>query len=267
MRSFFYILVFLSSFFLCRNSVIAQIVSPQSPERLVNNFSKEFPDFLSDAEVQLLEDSLVAFDYATSNQICIVIVDDLNGMEAAQYATQLGNEWKIGQKEFDNGVVILVKPTGGPGERDLFIAVGYGLEGAITDLQTKDIREQQIEPYFQAGNNYEGLWNGCKALMLAAKGEYVVSSESGGQVSSKEMRVVGFIFFGLFVLFGAGVWLLIKKTGGMVTLDRNGQKTSDRWWSGVSFSGGSFGGGGSGGGGFRGGGGGSFGGGGSGGKW
>src|ERR1700740_1486308 len=163
MRSLFRKLTIITLFLFC-GFTRAQVADRPSPERLVNNLSKEFPDFLSASEQQQLEDTLDAFNRNTSNQICIVIVDDLNGMEAAQYATEILTKWGVGQAKQDNGVVILVKPTGSNGGRDLFIAVGYGLEGAITDLQTKHIRENEIVPYFKSGNNYEGLYRGCKAL-------------------------------------------------------------------------------------------------------
>src|SRR5574337_499163 len=102
-----------------------------NPPRLVNNFSKAFPDFLSASEQAALEQKLVRFSDSTSNQIVIVIVDELNGLEPEQFATRLGDKWGVGHKDKRNGVVILVKPTGGQGQRKIFIAPGYGLEGAI----------------------------------------------------------------------------------------------------------------------------------------
>jgi uncharacterized protein len=166
-------------------SVIATAQIPQRPvpNTLYNNLSKEYPDFISQEQSSQLESDLQNFSNETSNQICIVIVDDLSGMDEVTFATEIINQWGIGQKKLDNGVVILVKPTGKEGERKLFIAVGYGLEGAIPDLATKQIREQQIVPYFKQGQFYEGLRAGATALMAAAKGEYDIQSHkpSGGE--------------------------------------------------------------------------------------
>ena len=97
-----------------------------SPPRLVNNLSKEFPNFLSAQEESQLEKKLEDFANQTSNQIVIVIVDDIAGLEAYDYATRLGQKWGVGQSKDDNGIVILVKPTGGEGHHELFIAPGYG---------------------------------------------------------------------------------------------------------------------------------------------
>ena len=228
-----------------------------NPPRLVNNFSKEFPNFISEAEQQTLETQLQNFSNETSNQICIVIVDDLGGSDASSYAIELGNKWGVGQSGFKNGVVILIKPTGGKGQRNLFIAVGYGLEGAIPDLLTKRIREDDIEPYFANGQFYDGLQAGVNSLMLAAKGEYHVEQNTSSnmeQWGKKHMMIV-LIVIVLFVL------LLINKSKG-----GGGGGT----YFGGGFIGGFGGGGNSGGGGgssFGGFGGGSFGGGGSGGNW
>ena len=237
--------------------VQAQVPDKPNPPRLVNNFSKEFPNFISEAEQQTLETQLQNFSNETSNQICIVIVDDLGGSDASSYAIELGNKWGVGQSGFKNGVVILIKPTGGKGQRNLFIAVGYGLEGAIPDLLTKRIREDDIEPYFVNGQFYDGLQAGVNSLMLAAKGEYHVKQNTSSnmeQWGKKHMMIV-LIVIVLFVL------LLINKSKGG---GGGGTYFGGGFIGGFGAGGNSGGGGGSSFGGF---GGGSFGGGGSGGNW
>src|ERR1035437_8685460 len=94
------------------------IPAQPSPPRLVNNLSKEFPDFLSADETQRLEEKLVKFHAETSNQIVIVIVDDLCGYDANEFSTRLGQEWSVGHGKFSNGVVVMIKPTGGAGQRN-----------------------------------------------------------------------------------------------------------------------------------------------------
>lgn len=227
-----------------------------NPPRLVNNFSKEFPNFLTQAQQQNLEQQLQNFSNETSNQICIVIVDDLGSYDASTYAFEIGNKWGVGKSDFNNGVVILIKPTGGAGHRDLFIAVGYGLEGAIPDLTTKRIRENDIEPFFAVGEYYDGLQAGVNSLMQAAKGEYHVKQKIEKDNWIKRHPIL-FIIIVLLIL-----WLIFSGSKG------NGG--SGTYFGGGFIGGlGNFGGGGSsgGGGGFGGFGGGSFGGGGSGGNW
>ncbi len=239
--------------------VIAQPRIPErpSPPRLVNNLSQEFPDFISAAEKEALEQKLVAFEKETSNQIVVLIVDDLDGTDANSYATEVGHKWGVGQSKFDNGIVVLIKPTGGEGQRDAYIAVGYGLEGAIPDITAVHIVEQEMVPQFANGNFYAGIDATVNTLMAMAKGEINAgkySKSRGGKSGWWKYIILGFILI-LFIsrMFGGGGGSTIGRAGMMGAAFGGG------------FRGGSFGGGG--GGGFGGFGGGGFGGGGGGGKW
>lgn len=248
-------------------AVFPQIAERPLPQRLYNNLSTEFPHFLTQGEAADLEEKLQTFSNETSNQICIVIVDDLNGLEASQYATAIINQWGVGKKEKNNGIVILVKPTGGKGQRDLFIAVGYGLEGAIPDLATKRIRDNDMYPYLADGNNYAALNNATDRLMALAKGEInvrdYVRKTTGGKGNSFHWSwvILAIIIIAFFISRNSG------GGGGGYTYTGSGRSFGGGGWG--SFGGGSSGGwgGGSSGGGWGGFGGGSSGGGGSGGKW
>ena len=100
------------------------VPQPMSPPRLVNDYAHLF----SGPQQQALEDSLVAFDRATSTQIAVVTVNDLEGYPAAEYATRILEQWGVGSREHNNGVVMLVKPRNQYGKGEVFIAVGYGLD-------------------------------------------------------------------------------------------------------------------------------------------
>ncbi len=232
-------------------SAQAQIPERPNPPKLYNDLSGTY--FIDENEATVLETRLEDFYHQTSNQICIVVVKELNGLEASDFSFQIGNKWGVGSKEFNNGIVVLIKPTGGQVQRDLFIAVGYGLEGAITDLATKYIRENEMMPYLQEGKNYEALLSAVNALEKAAKGEY------NSEVKRRPpLKVKNIIVIAIIVIIVISV--ISRNSGGGGTYSRGG-------WSGGRYYGGGFGGGRSSGGGFGGFGGGSFGGGGSGGKW
>ena len=241
---------FLSIIFLSLSLLsFSQVAERPSPQKLYNNLSKEYPNFLSESEASTIEGKLEAFSRETSNQIVVVVVDDIGGTDPASYATELGTSWGVGKKEANNGIVVLLKPN----THDLFIAVGYGLEGAIPDLATKRIREEEMNPYLKSGDNFAAINNGTDKLMALAKGEidvkdYAKKDQMNGSLKIIILIVVAFLFLKIF--FGKG--------GG------TGFGGSGRYYRGSSFGGFS---GGGGGGGFGGFGGGSFGGGGSGGKW
>ncbi len=244
---------------------IDKVIPPRpNPPRLVNDYANLLPDF-QEAE---LERKLVAYDDSTSNQIAVVIVNDLGGYEANQYATELGQQWGVGgQSKFDNGIVILVSTGGGQGNRDAYIAIGYGLEGAIPDITAGQILDQYLVPNLGRGNFYQAFDLTTTAVMQAAAGEYKAPTgyRSRGRKSGSG---VGRLIIGIIILF-----VILSMFGGG---NRGGGYMSRRGYRGFGgpvffptggLGGGGWSGGGGGGGGFGGFGGGGFGGGGAGGNW
>jgi len=237
-----------------------------NPPRLVNDLSST--DLLSPMQEEALERKLVAYDDSTSNQIAIVVVDDLGGQDANAFATALGQQWGVGgQAQFDNGIVILVSTGGNAGDRDAYIAVGYGLEGAIPDITAGHITDDFLIPNLARGHYFTAFDQATNALMQAAAGEY--KAPAGYRKPGSGRPGFGKILIALIILS-----IILSSMGGG---GRGGGYMSRRGYRGFGgpvffpggFGGGGFGGGfgGGGGGGFGGFGGGGFGGGGAGGKW
>ena len=238
------------------------IPSTPSPKKLVNNLSKEFPNFITTYEANLLEQKLERFSDSTSNQIAIVIVDDLAGFEPWEFATRLGEEWGIGQKGKDNGIVILLKPTGGKNQRKFFIAVGRGLEGVIPDATAKLIQDRELVPFLKTGEYFKALDQTTNVLMQLAKGEFNSKEYNKKKRSNKGLIKAIMILVLIFIFF-----IIRFKNGGNGGNDGLTMGAAGfLFGSGLGRSSGGFGGGSSGGG-FGGFGGGGFGGGGSGGSW
>jgi uncharacterized protein len=142
-----------------------KLPSRPDPPRLVNDLAGVLGD------TQALEDTLEAFSNATSNQILVVTVTDLQDLEPWDYAVQLGRAWGVGGKKHNNGVVILIKPKNDTPGR-VTIQVGYGLEGALPDAFCSKIIEREMKPRFIAGDYLGGVWNAVRVIMPTAKGEY-----------------------------------------------------------------------------------------------
>ena len=256
-----------------------------NPPRLVNDFA----DILSEFEEANLEHELRAFANSTSNQIVVVSVKDLGGYDPAEFTHTLGKKWGVGQKEFDNGVVIMVKPTGEAGDRHTFIAIGYGLEGVLTDAVCKQIVDQIMLPAFQRGDFYSGITEASGVIQKLAAGEISVANFQ----RPSSISFFGILLICLFILFGIIIigWIMeawqhakINDTPFLWSFTTmSSKKKHDKYWDDFYSGGGYFGGGGSngggsggsggsgsggsGGGGFGGFGGGGFGGGGAGGSW
>lgn len=235
------------------------------PPRLVNDLSNT----LTASEVSALEQKLVAYSDSTSTQISIVLLGSVGPYDISDYTFQLGEQWGIGQKDRDNGMLILAAME----DREVFIATGYGLEGAVPDAVARRIVDNVIVPAFRSESYYEGLNQATDMVIKLAEGEY-----EADEVATKGNNR-GAIFFLLFFIFIFFVLPFIKNRkdnnnhmggkGKKVDLFTTMMLAGLLGRSGGGFGGFSGGGGGfsGGGGGFGGFGGGSFGGGGAGGSW
>ena len=244
-------------------TVLAQVPPRPNPPRLVNDFAGIL------GECQWLEDSLEKIAMETSNQICVVTMEDFGGYDKAMMAYSIGQEWGVGNKDNRNGVVILIKPKTEHSKGEAFIATGYGLEGAITDATSTRIVNQEMIPYFKENDYLGGVWAGAKVVRDLAIGEY--NEEDYAQQEGDDALFALIMFILIFAFF---LYLAHKSNNGNGG-NRNNRDTGT-WGGPIIITGGSdwgrggssWGGGGSfGGGGWGGFGGGSFGGGGGGGSW
>ena len=253
-------LIFVSLLLVLAQVSFGQSLPPRpNPPVLVNDYT----GILTADQRQALERKLVAFDDSSSNQVVVVIVPSTNGEDPGDYANRLGAEWGVGNKQFNNGVVLLVAKE----DRKVFIAPGTGLESALPDITCKAIIETEIVPNFRSNDFYRGIDEGTDAIIKATRGEY----QPPAGYADRGSKGGGSKFFFIIVIIIIIIILSsINRGGGGSFMSRRG---STLWWfptggwGGGSSGGGGWGGGGGGGGGFGGFGGGGFGGGGSGGSW
>ena len=240
---------------------------PENSNRLVTDYTQT----LSAEQIANLEQKLIAFDDSTSNQIAVVLVKTVGDYDINEYALELGRKWGVGNKGKNNGVVLLIAL----GDRKMSIQTGYGLEGALPDIYTKRIIENDIKPFFKEGNYYVGIDAGIDAIIALTKGEYKNDRPKTSKVREQPDAGIG---AGIIILIVILIFIIGKRGGGggSEIISVRGVAESLLWGMLLGgggryrdrggFGGGGFGGGSSGGG-FGGFGGGSFGGGGSSGSW
>lgn len=229
-----------------------------NPQKLVVDLTGT----LTADQQQALEQKLVAYDDSTSNQVAVVIIATTGDYDIAEFAFALGRKWGVGNKNKDNGVVLLIAKN----DRKVFIAPGYGLEGAIPDITAKRIVEDIIVPNFRGNDFYRGIDEGTDALIKAAQGEFVAEEGYANRgEGGKPFPLLGIIILIIIII------IIMNRGGGGrggSFMSRRGYRNINRptvfWFPTGGGGGGGFGGGGGGFGGF---GGGSFGGGGAGGSW
>jgi len=234
--------VFGAIFLLLSIQASAAIDFPELTGRVVDN-----ADMLSAMDESSIAKNLKNHEDQTSNQVVVVTIDSLQGYSIEEYGYQLGRHWQIGQKDKDNGVLLIVAKS----DRKVRIEVGYGLEGSLTDAVAGHIIRTKITPAFKRGNFEQGIHKGVESILAAIGGSYKVESKKSESNKYQTFFTIVFLFF-VMASFIGGFF------GGGGTRSRHG------YYGGYGHGGSS--GGGFGGGGFSGGGGG-FGGGGASGGW
>jgi uncharacterized protein len=115
-----------------------------------------------------LEAVLKAERDSTSNQIAVLIVSTLNGEPLEDYSLKVAEKWKLGKKDKDNGVLLLIAVQ----DRKARIEVGLGNEGALTDLISNRIIRNELSPHFKQGDYDGGVTASVISIIQAIKGQY-----------------------------------------------------------------------------------------------
>jgi len=248
----------------------AQVI-PEAPNplRLVNDFA----GLLGSQEISSLENKLVAFSDTNSTQIAIVIVNDLGGYDIVDYSQKVAQKGGIGQKKYNNGAIIVLKPKTTESKGEVNIDVGYGLEPLIPDITTKQIIENEMIPRFKEDDYYAGLDAAVNTIMSLAAGQFTADQYGNRGKKSPLTFLVPIIVIVIIIS------MINRGRGRHYTTGRNNSafwtalmlgsmmSGSRGSWGDFRSGSGGFGGFGGGGGGFGGFGGGSFGGGGASGSW
>lgn len=183
MKKITFLLLFIFSFL---NADISQYF-PKLEGRVIDE-----ANLLSPAVKKDIDGILKKEENRTSNQIVVVILNSLNGYTIEDYSYQLGRFWKIGQKDKNNGVLLVVSME----EKKIRIEVGYGLEGALTDKIAHEIINYTIKPNFKA-NQYElGILKAVNEIIATIKGEYVGKEKN----NNFNDAINAFIPLGFFIL-------------------------------------------------------------------
>lgn len=230
-----------------------------------------------------LEQVLADYEQQHGSQIFVLMVPSTAPEPIEAYGIRVADAWKAGRKGVDDGAVILIAKDNPTSLRKMRIEVGRGLEGVLTDAQSKRILQDVMAPHFRQGDFYGGLAAGISAIQTVIAQENLPPAER-----AKRQQAQGGIGDWLPVLFPLAIIVFFvlsaaMRSGGRVTGSLPGRPGSRVMMGNRGWGPGTIGGlgaglggewgrdrddfGGGGGGGFGGGGGGGFGGGGASGNW
>jgi uncharacterized protein len=175
-------------------AVLAQVAVPQLVGRVVDQTGT-----LSSDDIASLNQKLRDFEARKGSQIAVLIVPTTAPEEIEQYSIRVAEAWKIGRKKIDDGAILLVAKN----DRKLRIEVGYGLEGALTDVTSKRIIDEIITPKFRSGDFAGGISDGVDRIISVVNCEPLPAPPAPRQESQSSPPSLEFLNpFNPFVLFG-----------------------------------------------------------------
>jgi len=224
----------------------------------------DYAGVMQSNQAQSLETQLDQLERDTGHQVAVLTISTLDGEDIEGFSIRVAENWKLGKKGFDDGVILVVAVK----DRKLRLEVGYGLEGLLPDAIAKRVTADYIVPHFRQQDYAGGIVAGIAAVDKLLRKEPLPESarkkaqSRGSNWNFPVMIAMTFAILGL-MAFGATT----NRQRGNNLWGTRGRRGPTFWGGPGGFGGGGFsGGGGSDGGGFSGGGGG-FGGGGSSDSW
>lgn len=182
------------------------------PSPMKNTYIHDFANVLSVNVKEELNHYSEQLDQGTGAEIMVVTVDSLHGQEPKMYATKLIRSWGIGDKEKNNGVLILATFGQGEGNNDVVIAVGQGLEGVLPDGKLGRILDNAFYPSASTGNLDQAFQATYSEVFRAVAQEYNWSGDLPAQ--SKEEDDIPTWLFILIIIVVIIIYSFFSKGGG-----------------------------------------------------
>jgi uncharacterized protein len=175
-------------------AALADVAVPPLTGRVVDQTGT-----LSNSDIASLSQTLQDFEAKKGSQVAVLIVPTTAPETIEQYSIRVADAWKVGRKKVDDGAILLVAKN----DRKLRIEVGYGLEGALTDVTSKRIIDEYIVPKFKTGDFAGGIWAGVDRVIKVIDGEPLPPpqpQQDYGSSGDFEELFNPFLIFGIFIV-------------------------------------------------------------------
>src|SRR3954470_12935737 len=182
-------------------AALADVAVPPLTGRVVDNTAT-----LSSSDIASLDQSLKDFEARKGSQLAVLIVPTTAPETIEQYSLRVAEAWKIGRKKIDDGVLLVIAKN----DRKLRIEVGYGLEGALTDVTSKRIIDEIITPRFRSGDFAGGISAGVDRILRVVEGEKLPAPPPREQTAPQQGLQPSWLLehvnapFAIFVIFVIG---------------------------------------------------------------
>ena len=199
----FYPLLFLFWVLLAFASFAAKAAElPALTSRVVDNAA-----LLSASQAQTLRSRLEAHERSNGHQFVIATIRSLEGEDIEGFANRLFRHWALGDKERNDGVLLLVAKD----DRKLRIEVGYGLEGTLTDALASHIIRNDIVPAFKRGEFATGIEAGAATILKILAADEAALEDWQNQTDGDDGFDINWppvLFFSIWLYFLVGLPIL-----------------------------------------------------------
>jgi uncharacterized protein len=159
-------------------AAMADVAVPPLTGRVVDKTAT-----LSGSDIASLDQTLRNFEARKGSQVAVLIVPTTQPETIEQYSIRVAEAWKIGRRKIDDGAILVVAKD----DRKLRIEVGYGLEGALTDVTSKRIIDEVIAPKFRSGDFAGGISDSVNRILRVIDGEPLPAP------ASRQQQITGFL--------------------------------------------------------------------------
>ena len=151
--------------------IVATAQIPPRP-KTADDLVYDYAHVIDTTDYKVIRDSLRNLYMYNKTQVVVLTVESLDGMEIEDFCQQVFQEWGIGDKETNNGVLIVIKPKTEASRGQVRIHTGYGAEGALPDLLCKKIETDSMIPAFKENNYGLAVRKAVSLIVPSMKGEY-----------------------------------------------------------------------------------------------
>lgn len=198
---------------------LSTVYAADIPEPSYYFYVNDYANILDSSTKNHIISTAGTLEEKTTAQLVVVTVDEIESGDIERFSNDLFNEWGIGSKAENNGVLMLID-VGGSQSR---IEVGYGLEGILPDGKTGRIQDEFMIPYFKEGDFSEGILQGFDAIVGEVYKEYgyeydgAVDLEDSWESEDAEEQSPGLAPFFIPIILLIFILLDFKISGGAFT--------------------------------------------------
>ena len=202
-----------------RPPVQSSAQSVDADKLILNSPVIDQANILNPQEKQRLEAQLRSIYQQGLAQAAVVIVPTTNGIPIFDYALQVAEKWQLGNKDIDDGLLIVVAVN----DRDMYILTGYGLEGVLPDSAVNRIIREDITPLFKQNNYGAGILAGVGSLQtrLTADPEVLARADAQAAERSQSQNDIGdspspVFLFVMAMIFGSFITSIFGRIFGSI---------------------------------------------------